>query len=110
VLGLWSISTTTLELILCEIPEKRKIVARFAPSPATDDSSLPHRKIFSTFFILCADFFLLKGKENFSASASAPKARGGGASLRLAGKNFLPLNPSIFARSLPKFCGGWAIH
>jgi len=30
VLGLWSISTITLELILCEIPEKRKIAARFA--------------------------------------------------------------------------------
>jgi hypothetical protein len=45
------------------------------------------------------NFFLLKGKENFSASASAPKARGSGTSLQLVGKNFLLRTTSIFARS-----------
>jgi hypothetical protein len=68
--------------------------------PAAENGGLPRRKIFSAFYFAPAQFFLLKGKENFSASAFAPKARGGGASLWLAGKKFpFPFNSHFFARS-----------
>ena len=80
---------------------------RSAPPPAANDGGTASQKNFlHIYYFARARFFLLKGKENFSASASAPKARGGGSGvyppaggLRLAGKNFLPPTPSIFARS-----------
>ena len=88
---------TALEPTLSKIPEQRK-----PPRPATrrrERRPASQKNFLYIFYFARAHFFLLKGKENFSASASAPKARGGGASLRLAGKNFLPPTPSIFARS-----------
>jgi len=70
---------------------------RSAPPPAANDGGTASQKNFlHIFYFARARFFLLKGKENFSASASALKARGGGASLRLAGKKFPPLKPLHF--------------
>ena len=92
----------SLEPILSKIPEKihslRPAARRRSRRPASQKNFL------YIFYFARADFFLLKGKENFSASASAPKTRGGGASLRLAGKNSFPPTPFLFARSPEKFC------
>jgi len=91
-----------LEPILSKIPEKIHSPRR--PPPRT--AACLAEKFSLLFYFAPARFFLLKGKENFSASASAPKARGGGASLWLAGKNFLPPTPSIFARLFERPHGG----
>jgi len=103
-----SIFTIPLEPILSKIPEKiqllRPAASRRGRRPASQKNFL------YIFYFAPARFFLLKGKENFSASASALKTRGGGASLRLAGKNSFPPTPFLFARSLSKFRGGWAIY
>jgi hypothetical protein len=91
-----------LEPILSKIPEKIHSPRR--PPPRT--AACLAEKFSLLFYFAPARFFLLKGKENFSASASAPKARGGGASLWLAGKNFLPPTLSIFARLFERPHGG----
>ena len=87
----------SLEPTLSKIPEKihslRPAARRRERRPASQKNFL------YIFYFAHADFFLLKGREHFSASAFAPKARGGGASFQLAGKNFLPPTHSIFARS-----------
>jgi len=98
----WSIFTISLEPILSKIPEKihslRPAASRRLRRPASQKNFL------YIFYFARANFLLLKGKENFSARLPRLKARGGGASLRLAGKKFPPPNPPLFACS-PKLGG-----
>jgi len=67
------------------------------------NGGLPRRKIFFTFFDFCARrFFLLKGKENFSARLRATRGRRGFASAR-ARRNSSPQPPPSAAPSLDDF-------
>jgi hypothetical protein len=88
---LQSIFTISLELILSEIPEKTHSLYPAASRRGRRPAS--QKNFLYIFYFARADFFLLKGKENFSASAPAPKARGDGASLRLGRGGIPPIPP-----------------
>jgi len=97
-----SIFIISLEPTLSKIPEKihspRPAARRRERQPASQKNFL------FIFYFARAVFFILKGKENFSASASALKTRSGEASLRLAGKNWGSLRGRKFLPAAGKFC------
>ena len=87
---------TSLEPTLSKIPEK--IQSLHPAASRRKAAACLAEKIFFTFFDFArAVFFLLKGKENFSARLRAHRA-GGGATLRL-GRGGIPPTPP-FRRAL----------
>ena len=94
-----SIFTISLKPILSKIPEK---IHSLRPAAGAAKRHCLAEKFSLLFYFARADFFLLKGKENFSAWLTRPKRGAAGLCFRLAGENFLLLTPSVFARSPPE--------
>jgi hypothetical protein len=91
-----------LEPILSKIPEKIHSPRR--PPPRT--AACLAEKFSLLFYFAPARFFLLKGKENFSASASALTRWAAGLRFGSRAKISSPPTPSIFARLFERPHGG----